>query len=363
MSLFTNVLERIDLGKVGGTVGLDHGLNRLREYLPNIQRGNTYLLGGESGSGKSSFTLNTFLYNPYDDFRKNHSDYKLKVFYWSLEMDKHVVLTKAICRRIYLDHNVLVDVNHVLSRGKNRISNSVYNLVLQYRKYFEDFEDRVTVLENSNPTGMNLLIKKYMLDNGKEIIHPLEITHKDGSIETIPKFDRYVPDNPNTYVICIIDHVGIIKGEQNLTKKGVIDKLMEYTIYLRDRYNVTPVLIQQLNRNLSATDRLKAGENISVNLSDFKESSDSIDGSNYVLSLFSPVRYDLNMYKGYNTGVLKNRFLALKINKSRDGEADKIIGLKHIGECGYFEELPLPNDLSPEDYTKISNIKKYTNYE
>ena len=34
----------------------------------------------------------------------------------------------------------------------------------------------------------------------------MEITHKDGTVETINKFDRYVPSTENFYAVAIIDH-------------------------------------------------------------------------------------------------------------------------------------------------------------
>jgi len=84
--IFNNVIEKIERGKEGLNTGLYMGFDRLVEYIPGIQQGTYYLIGGETGSGKTAFIDACFLYNPYD-WLKAHPDssIKLKIFYWSLE--------------------------------------------------------------------------------------------------------------------------------------------------------------------------------------------------------------------------------------------------------------------------------------
>ena len=68
----------------------------------------------------------------------------------------------------------------------------------------------------------------------------------------------------------------------------------------------------------------------------------------------------MNSYRDYKInpkiGGLGDRIRTLSILKNRDGEADKIIGLKFIGEVGHFEELPKAKEMSPEDYKNIMGI-------
>ena len=75
-------------------------------------------------------------------------------------------------------------------------------------------------------------------------------------------------------------------------------------------------------------------------LSDFKNSSNTQDDANIILALFSPKRYDMEKYKGYDIIKLKDRFRAMHLLKNRDGEADKFIGLDFVGQVGHFSELP-----------------------
>ena len=362
--IYKQVLEDIELGIKGENVGLSIGLPRTSEFIPNVQRGNLYLIGGETASGKSAFAMNSFVYNPYEDWLQNYTETtKLKIFVWSMEMDKRVVVTKAICRKLWQDYKILTDVNYVLSRGKNRISQEVYDKVKQVDKYFEGFEDIVTILNAENPTGIRHIIQKYMLSIGEDSYKKISITNKAGETEEISVYDTYKPYHPNQYVICIFDHVALLKTERGFSKKEKIDKLVDYMIDYRDRYRITPVFVQQLNRDMSSTDRFKQNR-VEPQISDFKESSDTTDGANFVLALFSPNRYEFSTYRDFNidakAGGLGDRFRSVKILKSRDGSADKVIGLGFLGEIGSFVELPKAEDMKDADYKYINSLKKIT---
>jgi hypothetical protein len=273
-----------------------------------------------------------------------------------MEMSRDIVITKAVCREIFKRHHILVDVNYILSRGKNRISQEIYDLVKQYRDYFAEMEDVITIYPSENPTGINNVIKNYVLANGKEIHGNLNVM-VNGNPEVWHPFERYIP-NKNQYTIIIIDHVSLLKTEQRFTVKQNIDKLTEYMSELTLKYGITPVLIQQLNRNIEDVDRMKQNS-IEVQLSDFRDSSDTTHAAHVVLGLNYPWRWEIAQYRGYNTRVLGDRFRSLKVLKTRDGVADVIIGLGFLGEIGAFMELPHPDQLTPSVYKSIVEQKKY----
>lgn len=334
--MFNLIKEKVDRGAAGGNQGLPMGFDRLTEYIPGIQQGTYYLVGAETSAGKTAFVDNCFLYNPYNFIKTNETNIKLKVIYYSLEIEKVAKLTKAIARKIYLDYGILLDVNYILSRGKNRISQDHYNLVMKYADYIDQMQDVLEIIDKpENPTGIWKHLLKYSNENGVwDNSQPLA---------------SYKPNDPNLYTIVVIDHIGLIKGESGKTKKENIDKLSEYMILLRNKCNFTPVLISQFNRSLSSTDRFKL-EKVTPQLSDFKDSSNTQDDCNIAISLFSPQRYGIPDYRGYNIEMLGNRFRNLNILKNRDGEADVSIGLKFIGEVGHFSEFKKAGEMSLEDY-------------
>jgi replicative DNA helicase len=354
--IFNEALTNIDNGKLGLNDGFNTGLPRLSEYMPGIQPGNIIVVGGETGSAKSTLAINNFIYNPYEDFITRKLDVNFKVFIWSCEMSKSAIGTRAICRQMYLRHKKLVDVNYVLSRGENRVSTEIYKDIVNLKDYFEQMSDHIEILNTDNPTGIRNTIIKHIKANGTIKTKPLEIKDK-----VVQVFDSYEPHKKGSITIGLVDHIGIIKGEQGLNKKARIDKLMEYQIETRDKYGVTWIDVQQLNRSLSSTDRFKQGS-VEPQLSDFKESSDSTDAANFVLAIFSPQRYEISPYRGFKInkkdGGLGDRFRSIKLLKSRDGAADVIIGTFLIGECGLIKELPMADKMTSANYKQINSLQK-----
>lgn len=356
-SRYSSALKEIDEGRKGLNAGLDMGFSRFVEYVPGLQKRTLYVVGGETGSGKSAFGLNSFVYSPYDHWKSGTSDVTdFKVFYWTLEMHPSVVITKAICRRIYLDHGILVDVNYVLSRGKNRINDEVYRLVLSYAKYFEELEDKITFIEGGNPTGVYNTLEKYMASIGTVHKVPTLIKRADGSESTVPLFHSYTPHG-NIQVVGVVDHVALMKREREFNKKANIDKMSDYAIELRNRYGLSIAFIQQLNRDMSTADRFKQGR-VEPQLSDFKETSDTTDAADVVLALFSPKRYEMEQHRGFDIRRLGDRYRYLKLLKSRDGAADMGIGVEYVGEIGLFRELPKSDTIDEATYQRVMLTKK-----
>jgi replicative DNA helicase len=94
-------------------------------------------------------------------------------------------------------------------------------------------------------------------------------------------------------------------------------------------------------------------------LSDFKDSGNTQQDANVIMTLFSPHRHELENFRGYNIKKLRDRFRSVNILKNRDGAADVRVGLKFIGEVGLFSELPKVTEFSsnPELYDQVLNLE------
>lgn len=304
MSLFDDTINLVNKGIEGGNIGLPMGFNRLIEFVPNIQQGTYYLIGGETGSGKTAFVDDAFLYNPFDWLYGNpDSKIKLKVIYYSFEIEKRRKIIKAICRKLFIDYNIIVDVNYVLSRGKNRISNEIYQKVISTKEYFDKMEDILTIHDiPKHSTSIKIDLDNFFKQNGK--------------INKVSEFkSEYIPNDNNLYTICIIDHIGLSKKNNiNETNKLKIDNLSSMLYELRNKYNLIPVVISQLNRSISSSDRFKL-EMIRPQLSDFKETGNTQEDANIIMCLFNPYRYQIGNYDKYNINILQDRFRGLSILK------------------------------------------------
>ncbi len=320
--MYKDILKsKIDSGKLGLNKGLPHGFNRLVEFIPGIQQSTYYLIGAESSVGKSAFVNNSFVFNPIDYYiaNKHKIDLKLKIHYYSFEISKEMMLYKAACRKIWMDYGILLDVNYVLSRGKYKISDEHYELVIKSLDYFDEMEDILYIQDiPENPTGIFHKELVYASNNGSGLV--------DNKLS-----GDYVPNDPNLYTLIVVDHISLIKKERGFQTKDLIDKLSEYMIILRNKLGFTPVIIQQLNRASNDPVRMKMGK-MEPMLSDYKDSGSTVQDCNIALSIFSPSRYEMDEHRGYKInpkeGGLGGRYRSLQILKNRDGESDKTVGLE-----------------------------------
>lgn len=348
--MLESVIKEIDRGREGLNKGFPMGFDRLVEHIPDIQKGTTYLIFGESGSGKSAFVDTAYVFNPLDWYLKNkdNTNLKIKILYYSLEISKERLLLKQITRKIYIDTGLLLDVNYVLSRGKNRIKQEHYDLVLKYCKYFEQLSDYLTIKDNS-VSNHPYAIYRDLWDYSKQV--GVYEENESGIIT------NYKENDPNLYTIVITDHLGLIPPEKGADKKTTMDKISSHQVQFRNRCKFTFANLMQVNRSVNDVDRIKLQrDKFFLSLSDIKNTGNPAEDCDTAIGIFNPNNYEFSNYRGYNITRLKDRSRFLNIVKNRDGEAHKSLGLLFLGEVGFFKEFPHVVDMTNEIYEKISNL-------
>lgn len=347
--IFNSLLKSIDRGKAGLNTGIPMGLDRFSNIVPNIQKSKYHIIVGESGSGKSAFVDTAYVFNPLEWYMHNKADtnIKLKIFYYSFEISKDRLLTKQIARKLFVDHGLLLDVNYILSYGKNRISEEHFQLVTRYADYFNQMEEFLVIKDNDggsfNPTGIRNDLWKWAEQNGKT--------------ERIDNQLVYTENDENLYTIVIVDHLSLVPKERGFNTKENIDKLSEYTILMRNKLKFSFAYLAQANRNINDVERLKLeGNNLGLKMSDVKDSGNPVQDSDTVIGIINPWKYEIPKYRGYDLTKLKGRQRFLNIVKNRDGEADGSLGMLFVGECGYFRELPRKEEITEEYYKKVERL-------
>ena len=338
MSKFDRALESIERGRAGLNQGIPIPFDRLRKYLPNIQQKTYYLVGAGTKVGKTSLADDIFFYGAYDFIKSNpDSTIELDIDYFSYEIDSETKIIKGIARKLWHDYGITAGVNDILSRGENHCAKELYDIVRSYRAYFEEMEDMVTVHDMpDNPTGMN----KYLIEKARQHGETtLKNIQTDDSKPPIMRFESYKPINENRYWIIMIDHIALMKEERNFNTKQNIDKMSQYLVQLRNNYRATPVVIQQLAFDSESDERHKQ-QRLTPTLRDFGDSKYTTRDANVIMALFSPIRYGLEKFNGYDIKKMGNTYRNLEILENRDGEPNINIGLNFIGPVGTFRELP-----------------------
>lgn len=355
MSLFKRTLERLQENKRLADSGelncIPFGFKRLEQHLPGIQRNRYYIVTANSGVGKTQITDSMFLYSPYNFLLGDKTGISLKIFYYSLEMDKESKITAGIGKYIYEKYGIVTDVNQLLSIGKNRLTDDLLTVVHDVGYYFERLEDILTIHDDQiNPYGIYKELDEYAKANGKIVTKTINfIDNQTGEVkETKEVFDHYVPNNPKEYVIVITDHLAELSSEKGMDIKGTIEKHSDNMRLLRNRYGYTLVDVQQQ----SASQESKDGK-LEPSLDGLGESKLTQRKANIVLGLFAPARHDLHNYNGYNILRLKDNFRSLRILKNRNGISNVVTGLYFNGAVNSFRELPKGVEMTEQIYQKL----------
>jgi len=344
---FDLLKTEVEKGMLNKNKGIPMGFNRLSRYV-GIRKGMFYLVGGLTGSGKTSFVDDAFVLNPYDfsiSKEGKASGIKFKVWYRSMERNTTYKLAKWTSRKIFIDEGIVIPVNKLLGWNE-KMTHDEHDLFLTYEDYMKELQENVTIISGTeNPVGIAKDLKKYALSKG--------------TIEEVDEYNKvYVPNDSNEINIIVIDHIGLLKTTKDLhTKKDAIEKMSNELAYARDFYGYSPVIISQFNRSISNPMRIKAGD-VEPALDDFKDSAVTQEDADVVMALFDPMRYNVPDTSGYNLDKLKDElgakyFRSLRVIKNSYGSDDLRIGLAFYGELGMFKELNKRKDMTDEDYASV----------
>lgn len=352
---FELLRNEVSKGMEGRNTGIPMGFNRLNRYI-GIRKGIYFLIGGLTGSGKTSFIDDAFVLNPFDWLispEGQKSGIKLKIWYRSMERSRTYKLAKWVSRKIFVDHGVIIPISKLLG-WTDRMTKNEHDLFLMYEDYVEAMKDVITIIDGpENPVGIAKELKAYALGRGK--------------IEQVDEYNkRYIPNDDNEITIVVTDHIGLLKTTTTQpTKKQAIDKMSDELRFARDFYGYTPVVVSQFNRDINNPIRQKNGD-VEPQLEDFAESSQTQNDADVVLALFDPMRYKVADPSGYNLEKLKDQygakyFRSLRLIKNSYGEDDVRIGLGFMGQIGMFKELPRKSEITDADYQDVINKTYFLN--
>lgn len=344
---FQSLKKEVQDGIDGRNSGIPMGFNRLNRYI-GIRKKIMFMIGGLTGSGKTSLVDDAFVLNPYDWYiNQKNPKVKLRIIYRSMERSRTYKLAKWVSRKIFLDEGYIIPVSKLMG-WTDKLTSDEHDLFLSYKDYIEEMDSVITIIDGpENSVGIAKELRNHAM--------------KNGTIEQIDEYNKiYIPNNDNEITIVVVDHIGLLKlTKDQSNKKQAIDQLSGDLRYARDFYGYTPVMISQFNRDISNPIRIKNGD-VEPQLDDFKDSSNPSEDSDVVLALFDPMRYKVEDPSGYDLDKLIDEygskyFRSLRVIKNSYGTDDVRIGLGFLGELGMFKELPRKKDITDSDYENVIN--------
>lgn len=332
---------------------------RFRSEIPGITQGTYYLVSGATKSGKSQITNYLFVYNSIL-YAYNHPEQVIpKIFYYNIEETAESITLRFVSYLLYTLDNIRISpIDLESTNSNNPLSKDILDLLNtdKYLNILKFYEEHVSYMGSKNPTGIWKDIKAYADNNGKAIYQTIKLEDKE-----LTKFSHYIPNNPNEYIFILIDHISIIETESGLDLRQSINKLSEYLITFRNRYNYIPVVVQQQNIETTGLEAFKANK-IRSTMAGLADSKATGKDCSVMLGISNPYSQEVQEYLGYDIRKLKGNFRILEVVLNRNGQSNGLCPLYFDGAVNFYKELPLPNDVINMNkvYNSLSELKKNT---
>lgn len=355
MRQFNNVMsflrERKERAESGKYNCIPWPFPRFKQLFPGTEKGKFIVVTASQKIGKTKFCDFTYVYETIF-FCMEHPEVKVKILYFCLEETAMKKLIDFQCHLLYRLDNIIISPTDLKSTDKDKpVPEHILNLLEteRYQQYIRKFEDTVEfITEERNPTGINKRVREYALSHGHLNFKTIRVKDPDLGKEidrqVIDSINPYTPDDSEEYVISIIDNANNLSPESGLNKMQTIEKMAKYCITLRDQLNVTTILVQHQAQAQEGIENFKLGKlkPSSDGLADCKTTTRDI---NQVIGLYSPFKYGITEYEGYDITKFRNHIRFMEIIEDRDyGANGNICPLYFDGAVSFFSELPRAGD-------------------
>lgn len=377
----SNFIIEYKKGQEGRNRGLPmgEGLDAIARAIDGIQKAMMYVVASAPKVGKSTFVNYGFVISPYLYLLKN-PHIKVKWIYYSWEMDRVTMEFDFVCHFLYSDYGIVridlppgvtcegetsVDVNSALLRGQKQDDKGNTILVPDYlfEKIKIVYSDRIIPLfgeysqegirisegyidfidKGENPTGIFKDTLSFASKRGNFIYQD----YIDKENKESRKIVGYTPNDPDEYIIIILDTIRKVRRERGLTAKETVDKTIEYITELRNLLKYTFVPIVHLNRNMSDIERLKfMGDLIYPQPEAIKDTGNLSEEATHVFTLFNPNDERYNLHKHFG----------LEIKDAKRNELYPALRTVHLVESRY---VPYPQHFRVNMNGALKDFKQF----
>jgi hypothetical protein len=378
-----NFRKRFKQGQAGFNRGLTTGNKKLDRAINGIQKYHSYGIAAAPKVGKTTFADFSFVLAPYLQMEREGRLDDIEWIYFSYEIERISKEFKFAAFFMYYDYGIfnfefngktypmcqdylegkLLYVKGLDAKGEEihdfvPIQPEHSNMLLQiylkriiplFGEYDEEGKQikpgKIRFIDNpENPTGMWKYCIEYARQNGTAVMEKFTIKNAQGKDEEKEKIVSYSEKNPKKFTIIVTDHVRKLVKERGFTMKENIDKWLEYSTMMRNKFGFTFVNICHSNRGVSNVVRLQqSGEMIFPTSDDVKDTGNLAEESTVLMTLFNPndEKYNLERHMGVDLEHHPN-YRSLHITESRYTECPAHIQMNMFGNVNYFVSL-FPN--------------------
>ena len=351
-----NILPIIEEGRNGHNKGLLTGITGFDKATSGIIKGRYYLIGADSGVGKTTITDYLFVLNLFKELKKNPN---LKIFYYSWEISKEDKISKWLSYLIYEKYCRLIDCNYIMGRKKIKLTDEEFEMVQECHSELQEYLKQITICDDTtNPTGIFKWLIKVYYDKYGNI--EWEVNKKDPEKKFVKSYTQKIKDE---HVILVVDHLSLIDKEQSLSTKQAMDKASRMCVRLKNLFKTTIVMIQQFNTDYMSykrdkfQDKKSVADELAPQKLDFGDSKSSFNDADFVIGLIKPYTYKIKEVNKWDISELETTYVSMYLIKNRYGQtchvplfvnflANHITGLTEIDRLnGFIDQLEVKRQI------------------
>ncbi len=352
-------IHQVQRGRLGQNIGISTGIKGLDKYIYGIHPGRYYLIGADSGVGKTTMSDFMFILSAIEQARRLHR--KLKIFYCSFEIGKTDKIARWCSHYVFHKHGVRLPSDYFLGRIEGKmLSDEHFPYVQEAYTWINDLMEEGGTIKFLDMMMHPTMIFEGIIDGYYDkhgIVKRDSVTAKEKAAGKRGYVRGFTPDpgEEDTMVVLMVDHIALANPEQGLDTKGIMDRLSKYGVVLKNIFHTTIVMIQQFSTDLLAANRTmhikKDLHSIMPSRLDFGDSKATFRDADVVIGGIKP-GIDLPDLFGWDlsTSRMGPYFVIQYIIKNRYGPDKKIIPVFLDPITGTIYDIPCP--ISDDDGDK-----------
>jgi hypothetical protein len=340
-------------GLSGLNVGYDNGRTHINKYLHGTHKARYYLIGAESGAGKTTIADFMYVLKLWEAARKMSR--RVKILYMSYEIGRVDKLYRWCSYFIFHRHGIRLPADYLQGQIQGRIPTDAHvKLILEAYAEIKGILERreiIIVEDVKHPTAIfESVVEDVFASYGTVVREP--VSAEDAARGRRGYIKGYTEGDEEIFVELVVDHLALTGSEMGLDTKGVMDKMSKYAIVLRNLFGCSSAFIQQFSTDMMSAYRNNYGRKdagaIKPTRLDFGDSKATYRDADIVLGYVKP-QNEMDDFYGYNLKPppqgLGQYFVAEYIMKNRYGPSGRLLPLFVDYVSGYCADLPLdPRD-------------------
>ena len=264
-------------------------------------------------------------------------------------------------------YGIIVDADVLHSRGEEPLPQNIIDKFPFVEKEINIILENCEIIDSVyNPTGLYKWARGVTQKLGTHHNKIVQFTDDKGVTTPHEVYSHYEPNDPNQQVLMVVDNLNNLSSERS--GERMMDERETINMWTRSycrlqitkhwKWSVVNIIQQSAGSEAPQFD-YKGNLNIEKckpTLSDLGNSKECQRDHFIVLGIFSPNRYGINTYAGYNIDRLADNFRSIIILKSNLSATNIEIPYHFHGACSLLRELPKATEITNAEYVKIEKL-------